>query len=109
MASETQQHHPLPWTVDNAHITSAYDVFDANGRLVANCGSWSDSHNPNQHAEKKANARYIVQACNSFEDLLAALKRAVAAVDQHNDGGSLDYDWVGEAEDAIAKATSPQA
>ena len=42
-------------------------------------------------------------------DLLAALQRAVEAVHQHNDGGSLDYDWIGEAETAIAKATSPQA
>jgi hypothetical protein len=33
--------------------------------------------------------------------LLAALERAVAANDAHNQGEKMDYDWVGEAERAV--------
>jgi hypothetical protein len=36
--------------------------------------------------------------------MLAALTRAVDACETHNNGGKLDYDWIGEATDAILAA-----
>jgi len=36
--------------------------------------------------------------------LLAALERASAACESHNAGGKMDYDWIGEADRAIAAA-----
>ena len=37
-------------------------------------------------------------------ELLKALYRAVDACEAHNNGEAMDYDWVGEAQAAIAKA-----
>jgi len=38
-------------------------------------------------------------------DLRAALQWAVEACTSHNEGRHVDYDWIGEAMSAIAKAT----
>lgn len=74
---------PLPWKVEPR---TGYDVLDANGHLVANCGGWQESHNPDQHATKQANARLIVQAVNSHEALVEALRRIAAGETGPNAG-----------------------
>jgi hypothetical protein len=38
------------------------------------------------------------------DQLVAALERASAACEAHNNGGKLDYDWIGEAEEALDAA-----
>ena len=49
----------------------------------------------------------LIERETGLPDLLAALQRAVDACNAHNEGGSMDYDWIGQAEVAINKAASP--
>lgn len=53
---------------------------------------------------REEDARRAVAAVNSHDELLAALERVVASCEAHNSGGPNDYDWIGEAEAALAKA-----
>ena len=72
------------------------------GRSIANCGSFSTNADGGKHIEEnKANAAYIVEACNNYEALkqqnerlLNALKNAIERMDRargilnRNDGVS---------------------
>ena len=59
-------------------------------------------------AVQDANARFIVQACNAHDELLAALKELVPLVGEDNLPEDVN-DILDRALAAIAKATSPQA
>lgn len=54
--------------------------------------------------QHEANAEFIQRAVNNHDALLEALEWAVEATERHNEGGSLDYDWIGTAIDTIQKA-----
>jgi len=104
----TQKHTPAPWDVQNKGVlgerSARHEVvqgINVNGKknlpTIVKMPDLSD--------RSYANARLIAAA----PELLAALEWAVEAAERHNNGGSLDYDWIEEAEEAISKATSPQA
>ncbi len=83
------QHTPGPWECSNdatpEHHTQITVYAETDGERVATV------------FRTEANARLIAAA----PDLLSALRRAV----QHN-SDALDYDWIGAAEAATAKATT---
>ena len=112
----TQYHSPLPWRLDDSRTTSGYDIYqESSRRLIANCGGWQDSHNPNQDAEKRANAAFIAHACNVHEELLAALavgERFMAAwlADNSMDAWPLGkYEAIEMTHAAIVKAKGGSA
>jgi hypothetical protein len=67
---------PTPWISDD------YDVRQPNGRFIAYTGP---SHTPDAiyppacKAEDKANAEFIVRACNSHESMVEALQGVLDA------------------------------
>lgn len=69
-----QTHTPGPWHMRtgvcrNDHPDTSADVHGADGQFIADCGC---------HESANANASRIVLAVNAHDDLLAALKQAVA-------------------------------
>jgi predicted negative regulator of RcsB-dependent stress response len=66
---EKNQHSPLPWEKTHSVIFSSYVK-------VASCRDFSEDLS-------KANAEFIVKACNNHYQLLEALKEAVSLVDAH--------------------------
>ena len=120
----TQKHTPLPWELDpegkSRVYTEGYDnmiphyrilgvIGGKAGRTVADVGGWRDRLNA------KADASFIVQACNAHEDLLAAVEEAVGWLDSSLSAFNplTARGNVERARDilraAIANATSPQA
>jgi len=94
------KHTATPWHVDQNRIDPGTDIRCQDGTMLAQvCGH-------GKHAdEKPANAEFIVRACNSYADMLVALRDLLAACDELtlSDGRS---DGVCErARRAIAKAT----
>jgi len=67
---QAQKHSPLPW-----HVGPFYksDIESQSGR-IAECVSLKTPR-------AEANAEFIVRACNSHHELLAALKLACAAIE----------------------------
>lgn len=104
MTTETKATHtPGPWKTGG--VMTRVEVLPDGWNMpmcVADCHTKSA---PNSEAERVANAAFIVRACNSHDALVAALCRAVDASNAHNAGGHIDYDWIGEAERALALAT----
>ncbi len=97
------QHTQLPWRLAENGERIAFaecHVTGANGRPVATTiyplakSDW--------RSEDEANARFIVQACNAYDTLLAALKELL------EESYGEDSDGIRLARAAIAKAT-PQA
>ena len=68
-------------------VNEGYDVSDEEG----------DRRQEVANAHDEANAKLLSAA----PALFAALERAVQAAERHNNGGSLDYDWIGEAQAAL--------
>lgn len=82
---------PLPWRIDGEGIRalirgSDVTIVAVRHRLLR------DIH--------EANFAYIVQACNSFDDLISALSRIIRA----DDAQSLSQDDIEAARAALAKA-----
>lgn len=71
------QHSPLPWRVDTPNDPDGDRVYGIANRdwIVADIYQCDDTPLAEDVAE--ANAEFIVRACNSHADLLAALKIAV--------------------------------
>lgn len=83
------QHTPVPWHINEHSETS----INGAGILVASCGGYSNNaRDPMElHNELKANAAFIVRACNSHDDLLAFVKAVEAALDgKRNRFGKLE-------------------
>lgn len=75
MAQTGEKHTPLPWYVDRKRVRHASDA--RRTPAVAECFM---THGLGAAGEEDAaNAAFIVRACNSHHDLLAALK----AVHEH--------------------------
>lgn len=93
MAIETKvQHTPGPWEAEAENIYIGPDrVYQQWGVIASNTGICTTG----SRDVSEANARLIAAA----PELLEALKRAVA----HNESPN-DYDWIGAAVLAIAKA-----
>lgn len=67
----TAQHTPTPWVHDPVLPAHVYSD-DATGSIVATCTGFSFA--PRPEAEKRANAAFIVRACNAHDELVAALR-----------------------------------
>ena len=100
----------------NKHTPVPYEIlYETNvvkgNRVVANCGGYSDNANPNTLEDNKANAHFIVTACNAHADLLAACEAAEKFATHFLDKPKKIY-WsdlqnlLDELHPAIAKATS---
>ena len=100
------KHTPVPY-----EILYGTNVVKGN-RIVANCGGYSDNMNPNTLEDNKANAHFIVTACNAHADLLAACEAVVEAFwyeDEYDGNKVCDCAMCTAyrmAQAAIAKATS---
>lgn len=101
--AEQVSHAPLPWSVQNSDDIWEGDehptipLFKAANHLR----SWGREY---PHAERHANAAFIVRACNAHDDLLAALKRIVTAYDLPGHWQDEVAQAMGQARAAIARA-----
>ena len=70
------KHSPLPWKLHSkahAHIETSY------GRSTAACGGVTDGQlEDGGQSENKANAKFILRACNSHYELVEALEQILA-------------------------------
>lgn len=86
-------HTPLPWKADHLMITAGRE-------MLAQLGI-SNNFQPPRPYECEANAAFIVRACNSHYDLLAACEEFVRKVDA---GEARSQNSYGQMKAAIAKA-----
>ena len=106
------EHSLLPWELDPEVYRQGYDhtiphyrilgvIGGKAGRTIADVGGWTD------RLEAKADASFIVHACNAHEELLEACIYAIGCID----GEIRDYrdELPKKLRRAIAKATSLQA
>ena len=77
------KHTPTPWH-------SFGPIIHHNGQHVAHVVN-NERHPDGDTGspEQRANAEFIVRACNSFDDLLAACKAVAAALDRIQQDGSI--------------------
>jgi hypothetical protein len=104
-------HTPVPW-VSNEFLVKAPDCY---GRVICDT-EVSINFQPKQYVsreESRANAAFIARACNSHEDLLAALKTIKSTATGPWSRGRGEADWLDlletigtQASAAIAKATA---
>ena len=93
----TQGHTPGKW--NNNDVVRPFCVIDSKDRLVADCHT--ELIRERTKAENKANAQFIVTACNSYYELLEACRAALFFCHQgHQDGPVIAL------QRAIAKASS---
>ncbi len=68
------KHTPLPWTIDPTGDIGAWHIGSREyGPVVDLCDPMK--------GDQEANARFIVRACNSYEELVEAAKRALEAME----------------------------
>lgn len=68
------QHSPLPWRVDGCKGSIyQFDIVGPNGEDLAYANESDGADEPSVYPAQ-ANADFIVRACNSHDELLAALK-----------------------------------
>ena len=90
-------HSPTPWHIPHG---MEYTLVDREGRNITNILSGPD-YSP---TEAISDARFIIQACNAHEDLLAALEELL---EWEISMAGLGHPRLDKARAAIAKA-SPQ-
>lgn len=101
------KHAALPWTVEQTkghgfRIQSGSDII---------CWEQQEFYNPFMEDEAKANAEFIVQACNAHYDLLNVAKCALADLEGAVtlvEGNRITNIWaltINELKQAITKAT----
>lgn len=66
------QRTPGPWHLGLKQAEQI--IYDSHGWAICNC----TVYHGHESAEPKANAAFIVRACNSHDDLLAAIKAVIA-------------------------------
>ena len=87
---------PTPWRLDAPYPDMANRIVDADGFDVVDLGPGPYSH---------ANAALIVRACNSHDDLVAALTAAEIYLQGNRTGRRFEEsDVVGLVQKALAKA-----
>jgi len=84
-ATVKTQHTALPWVIDKyGHVTRGRECVSANGfSMVMSSG---DRQN-----EAKANAAFIVRACNSHYQLVSALRGLVNALAENDEDGMTEF------------------
>ena len=100
------KHTPGPWDVwisDSGEIIEIQlEATKINEQpFVVVCWSGFDQCDVTSLKEQAANAKFIVKACNSHDDLLAALKDLLPMWEN-----GIEEPWVEAARAAIKKATS---
>jgi len=107
---------PLPWEASEHAEGTVFEIIakDNDETYVASCHFGSPTVEPYlaSHSQAKANARYIVTACNAFPDLLEALEDLASLVlgTGETDGLSPpEWQRLANAQEAIAKAKGGEA
>lgn len=102
-------HTPTPWRIVETNLGLAIVGADIEDLAALPQGKWG----PGSAEQKKANADFIVRACNAHDDLLAALETLLADAEAHAyarfgvDPGATDEPEANKiARAAIAKATA---
>ena len=73
------KHTPLPWLADNGD-SEVWGIFDDNGAELAYLIKLPSIEPSKEFDESKANAEFIVRACNCHYDLLDSLKFAKSVI-----------------------------
>ena len=98
--SDKSKHTPTPWKIEIvARRPDLKKVFSIATEhfWIADCGDA-------RLTAVKANAEFIVKACNSYEALLEAAKSAKFFVDDHSSDNEQAMILYSKLEDAIAQA-----
>lgn len=110
---DTVKHTPTPWSFKRCELGSPKNrlnpIIQGNGCVVARMfntestitGMTSLAPGPTEVAE--ANARFIVQACNSHDELVAALEAMIASFGRYTTNGD-GLNAIQLAYDALKKA-----
>lgn len=94
------KHTPLPWNYHNSNNDDYLDIDSAGTRITSIF---------NVDKEAKANAEFIVTACNSHYELLEALKKAESSLESLQEADcfdKLDRKALNAVTAAIAKAAN---
>lgn len=100
------KHTPGPWNVSPYGV--GFEIDAANGQSIAQAQQIAQTKKPEDHNERKANARLIAAA----PELLEALQVAVEAMEQ--DWHQIDGEWgpimeeFGDLEGAILAGKAPE-
>ena len=99
---ETEGHSPAPWKRDGFGVWSSHN---GENRMVAECrhDSGHGVYRPKTEGESLANAAFIVRACNTYDDMLTALKLVSSMWSYGPKGSALD-NMLNTVRDAIQKA-----
>lgn len=101
METKERTHTPLPWAITVPKKEPFGWWIHAGDVLVCSCGTRPLSD------EALANAAFIVRACNSHDDLLAACEAALTRLRTiERDKGIHSHETIPELEAAIARARS---
>lgn len=82
-------HSPLPWRIKSEGIadykTGCYEILCGEGFSdeVNDCLALTYDGIPEGSEGAKANAEYIVLACNAYPNLKTAIQRAITLIDNH--------------------------
>ena len=111
-AAMTQKHTPTPWSVNPAQHERVFGRDDGAWAITEKQGvEIARTTRLVSYEESTANARFIVQAVNAHDELLAALNDLLVFFKSGNDVPveraiiHADSVWVTKAHAAIAKAT----
>lgn len=103
----TTQHTPGPWragqTSSGAFIEVTYTTEQGVVEPIATCHQISLPRSSDQRAQAKANAEFIVRACNAHDDLLAALEALFTEAGEHAIDCGIEFAALEQARLAIAK------
>ena len=107
--TETMNHTELPWRVDDD--SARYDHPSHAPRIVSDLKHIAEVCNAEDWGtageEWRANAAYIVQACNAYPRLCEVLRELVDAVDEQQDGLDPTVRLVQAVRDAKSWVDSP--
>lgn len=110
----TQKHTPTPWKIDTALDGKPIIFADADGGHVVCQMAYERGENDyGAFTNHEINAEFIVRACNSHDDLVAALEQinVLACYGSETDTKSMDECMLEigtAAREALAKAKEPQ-
>jgi hypothetical protein len=107
MKMETKtQHTAGPWICDDYYNPGSSPEIRMNGiRIARMCSAAIGKGQTQRQQEQKANAEFIVRACNSHDALLEACKAIKQAIEDTDKDGLIRDDFIfAQAEAAIALA-----
>lgn len=102
------KHTPTPWKLDPYLVGQIVSMDEV--KLIARAGRVQPIYDEEQ-LERNANAAFIVRACNSYEQLVAALEETLAEAIGWLDESRgchptnlMDHGWYDRAKAALAAA-----